>query len=80
MKLKKGYFYDIQNNMTVKYLEMDAEASNNGYYYHHDWVGPFKTFLGAKRAGLKELQLELNMAQSRFNEFAAILDVRRSKK
>lgn len=69
MKTKKGYFYDVVTNMRIEFMERETGMMNSGDYYHHNWVGPFKTFDKAKREGLKELRTELNLALGRYDEF-----------
>lgn len=66
---KKAWFYDIANNLTVAYREYEPGMLNSGDYAHHNWVGPYKTQLGARREGLKLLKSELNMATRRYEEF-----------
>lgn len=71
-KLKKGWFYDIKGQLTIKFMEFEIDAANWGDYYHHDWVGPFKTFHSAKISAMKELKFEADVAVSRLENFSEL--------
>lgn len=68
MKKKYGWFYDISGILNIERREIDG-SSNNGDYHHHNWVGPYRTPLGAWREGMKILRAEISLAQMRCDEF-----------
>lgn len=77
-KLEKGWFFDVAN-LNVQYREVDTAARNTGDYHHHNWVGPYKTFTGAKLAGLYEIRSEINVCRHRLREFAGLRKPRTTK-
>lgn len=65
----KRWYFDIASNMDIRLLDTNlSEAMNNGDYHHHNWRGPYKTFLGAKREAMKVVRYELQIAQFRFEQ------------
>jgi hypothetical protein len=76
-KMVSGWYYDNTNDMSVRWLTFKAGASNNGEYHYTSFVGPYKTFEGARRAALPEIECRYNMA---LRELKTFLTMKKPKK
>lgn len=53
-------------------IQREPGGANNGDYHHHDYQGPYDSFMAAKLAGMEELVAEVNLAKRRLSEFRRV--------